>query len=84
MFVVVWIFIGLIAGYFGSKLIADSRDDGLAPFLGAGAIGAVLGGGALALLGVGNFSEANLWSTLGAALGGLCALAAYSLIWRQP
>lgn len=83
MFFFLWILIGLAGGYVGSRLIANEPSEGLAPYLGLGAAGAALGGGALALLGVGNFSELNLWSALGAALGAISALALYSMFWRQ-
>jgi uncharacterized membrane protein YeaQ/YmgE (transglycosylase-associated protein family) len=83
MFFFFWIIIGLAGGYVGSRLIANERGEALAPYLALGAAGAVIGGGALALLGVGTFSELNLWSALGAALGAISALALYSMFWRQ-
>ena len=82
MSIVVWIVLGLIAGFFGSKAVGD-EGDGLLRHIALGVGGAVFGGWIIVTFGSASVAEFNVWSALAAIIGAVSALALYRAIRRR-
>lgn len=82
MSIFVWIAVGLVAGFIGSRLVVD-RGDPLTRHLGLGASGGLLGGWVLNMFGVGSFADVTPWSFVAAAIGAAAMLAVYHFVWRE-
>jgi uncharacterized membrane protein YeaQ/YmgE (transglycosylase-associated protein family) len=83
MSIVAWIFLGLISGFIGSKIVNRSGE-GVALDIVLGIVGAVVGGLLFGLFGAAGVSGFNLWSILVAVIGSVVVLAAYHAIARRP
>jgi len=82
MSIVAWIILGLAAGYLGSKIV-NHTGSGVLVDTGLGIVGAVVGGFAFHLVGLGGVSGLNLWSLLVSVVGAVLALVAYHAITRS-
>ena len=71
MGLIVWLLIGLGAGYAAGEIMKGERPYGLWGDLGLGLLGAIVGGWVLSLLG---FSGAGIVATFITALAGTCLL----------
>jgi uncharacterized membrane protein YeaQ/YmgE (transglycosylase-associated protein family) len=77
----VWIVLGLVAGFIGSKLV-NKRGEGLILDILLGVVGAVVGGWLAGLMGWGDVSGLNLYSLLIAVVGSVVVLLVYHAIRR--
>lgn len=77
----VWIVLGLLAGFIASKLV-NKQGEGFVLDTVLGIIGAVVGGWLFGLLGARGVSGLNLYSMLVAVAGAIAVLFVYHLIRR--
>jgi uncharacterized membrane protein YeaQ/YmgE (transglycosylase-associated protein family) len=78
---IAWIFLGLIAGFIGSKII-NKRGEGLLLDIILGIVGAVVGGWVFSFFGAGGVTGFNLYSLLVAVVGAILVLVIYHAIRR--
>ena len=74
-----WIVLGLIAGFFASKLVNKTGED-IVLDLGLGIVGAVVGGFVFNQLGATGVTGFNLYSMLVAVIGAVLVLVIYHLV----
>ena len=79
MSIIVWLILGLIAGFVGSKIVNKSGE-GLILDIVLGVVGAVVGGFLFSLVGAGGVTGLNLWSILVAVVGAVVVLYVYHAI----
>ena len=77
----VWIVLGLLAGFIASKIVNKQGAGALLDIV-LGVVGAVVGGWLFALFGAGGVSGLNLYSLLVAVIGAIVVLFAYHAIRR--
>jgi len=82
MSVIVWIVLGLIAGFIASKII-NKQGEGLVMDIVLGVVGAVVGGWLFRLVGMSGVTGLNLYSLLVAVLGAVVFLLVYHLLVRR-
>jgi uncharacterized membrane protein YeaQ/YmgE (transglycosylase-associated protein family) len=77
----VWIVLGLLAGFIASKIVNKQGQGAVVDTI-LGIVGAVAGGWLFGLLGYGGVSGLNLYSLLVAVIGAIVLLVAYHAIRR--
>jgi uncharacterized membrane protein YeaQ/YmgE (transglycosylase-associated protein family) len=77
----VWVVLGLVAGFIASKIV-NKQGEGMLLDTVLGVVGAVVGGWLFALFGAGGVSGLNLYSLLVAVIGAIVVLFAYHAIRR--
>ena len=81
--IVVWLFIGLVAGFLGSRLV-NKRGEGIGMDIILGLVGSFVGGFIFNLLGIGG-SGGLIFSILVATFGAIIVLAIYhTLVKTRP
>jgi uncharacterized membrane protein YeaQ/YmgE (transglycosylase-associated protein family) len=78
----VWIVLGLVAGFIGSKLVNKSGE-GLIRDILLGVVGAIVGGYLFNLFGASGVTGLNLYSVLVAVVGAVVFLVVYHAIFRR-
>jgi uncharacterized membrane protein YeaQ/YmgE (transglycosylase-associated protein family) len=79
---VVWIVLGLVAGYIGSKLV-NHTGEGLIRDVLLGIVGAIIGGYLFNLFGASGVTGLNIYSLLVAVVGAVVFLIVYHAIFRR-
>jgi len=79
MSIVTWIFLGLISGFIGSKVV-NGTGQGLVGDLVLGVVGAILGGAAFHFFGQTGVTGFNVWSVFVSVIGAILALVAYHAV----
>ena len=79
MSILAWIVLGLIAGFFGSKLVNKSGE-GVFLDIVLGIVGAVVGGWVFSLFGANGVSGVNLYSLIVAVIGSVLVLVVYHAV----
>ena len=82
MSIVVWLLLGLVAGFIGSKLV-NKQGEGFLPDILLSIFGAVVGGFVFSLFGASGVSGFNLYSLLVAVLGSVLVLVIYHAVLRR-
>jgi uncharacterized membrane protein YeaQ/YmgE (transglycosylase-associated protein family) len=77
----VWVVLGLLAGFIASKIV-NNRGEGLFLDVVLGIVGAVVGGWLFGLFGASGVTGVNLYSLLVAVAGAIAVLLAYHAIRR--
>jgi uncharacterized membrane protein YeaQ/YmgE (transglycosylase-associated protein family) len=77
----VWIVLGLVAGFIGSKIV-NKKGEGLLLDIVLGIVGAVVGGWLFKIFGASGVTGLNLYSLLVAVVGAVVLLVAYHAIRR--
>ena len=77
----VWIVLGLVAGFIGSKIV-NRRGEGLVLDIVLGIVGAVVGGWLAGLMGWGDVSGLNLYSLVISVVGAIVVLLVYHAVRR--
>jgi uncharacterized membrane protein YeaQ/YmgE (transglycosylase-associated protein family) len=77
----VWIVLGLVAGFIGSKIV-NKAGEGLFLDIALGIVGAVVGGWLFSIFGATGVTGLNLYSLLVAVIGAVLFLFAYHKIRR--
>ncbi len=77
----VWVVLGLLAGFIASKLV-NNKGEGLFLDVVLGIVGAVVGGWLFGLFGASGVTGVNLYSLLVAVAGAIVVLLAYHAIRR--
>ena len=80
--IVVWILLGLIAGFIASKLVNKTGEGALLDIV-LGIVGAVVGGWLFHSFGMPGVTGLNLYSVVVAVLGAILFLVVYHLIARR-
>jgi uncharacterized membrane protein YeaQ/YmgE (transglycosylase-associated protein family) len=83
MSIVAWIFLGLLSGFIGSKIVNRSGE-GIVLDIVLGIVGAVVGGLLFGAFGASGVTGFNLWSIVVAVVGSVLVLTAYHAIARRP
>ena len=78
---IVWIVLGLIAGFIASKII-NKRGEGLLLDIVLGVIGAVVGGWVFHVFGMSGVTGLNIYSLIVAVIGAVVVLVVYHAIKR--
>ena len=76
MLIIAWIVLGLIAGFFASKLVNKTGED-IVLDIGLGIVGAIVGGFVFNQLGAAGVTGFNLYSMLVAVIGAVLVLVIY-------
>jgi len=76
MSIIGWVFLGLVAGFIGSKIV-DSQDQGLLLDMVLGIVGAIAGGLVFNLFGVLGITGFNIYSMIVAIVGSVLVLWIY-------
>jgi uncharacterized membrane protein YeaQ/YmgE (transglycosylase-associated protein family) len=76
MSIIAWIVLGLIAGFFASKLVNKTGED-IVLDIGLGIVGAIVGGFVFNQLGAAGVTGFNLYSMLVAVIGAVLVLVIY-------
>jgi uncharacterized membrane protein YeaQ/YmgE (transglycosylase-associated protein family) len=79
---VVWIVLGLVAGFIGSKLV-NHTGEGLIRDILLGVVGAIIGGYLFNLFGASGVTGLNIYSLLVAVVGAVVFLIVYHAIFRR-
>jgi uncharacterized membrane protein YeaQ/YmgE (transglycosylase-associated protein family) len=80
MGIVTWVILGIVAGYFASRVMS-ARDGGLLQFLMVlGIAGAMIGGFSASYFGMGDLQTFSLYGSLFAAFGAAVALVGSGLL----
>lgn len=79
---VVWIVLGLVAGFIGSKLV-NKTGEGLIRDVLLGVVGAIIGGYLFNLFGASGVTGLNLYSVLVAVVGAVVFLVIYHALFRR-
>jgi uncharacterized membrane protein YeaQ/YmgE (transglycosylase-associated protein family) len=74
MSLLAWIFLGLISGYIGSRIV-NHRGEGVLLDIVVGVAGALIGGFLFQLVGVTGVTGFNIWSMFVAVIGAVVLLA---------
>jgi len=82
MSLVVWIVLGLVAGFIGSKLV-NRTGEGLIRDVLLGVVGAIIGGYLFNLFGASGVTGLNLYSLFVAVVGAVVFLIVYHAIFRR-
>jgi uncharacterized membrane protein YeaQ/YmgE (transglycosylase-associated protein family) len=82
MSILAWIFLGLIAGFIGSKIVNKSGE-GIVLDIVLGIIGAIVGGWLFNRFGASGVTGVNLYSLLVAVIGAVILLVVYHAIRRM-
>ncbi len=82
MSILAWIFLGLIAGFIGSKIVNKSGE-GIVLDIVLGIIGAIVGGWLFNRFGASGVTGVNLYSLLVAVIGSVILLLLYHAIRRM-
>lgn len=82
MSILAWIFLGLIAGFIGSKIVNKSGE-GIVLDIVLGIVGAVVGGWLFNRFGASGVTGVNLYSLLVAVIGSVVLLVVYHAIRRM-
>ncbi len=82
MSILAWIFLGLIAGFIGSKIVNKSGE-GIVLDIVLGIIGAIVGGWLFNRFGAAGVTGVNLYSLLVAVIGSVVLLVVYHAIRRM-
>lgn len=77
-----WVVLGLLAGYFGSKIV-NKRGEGIVIDILLGIVGGVVGGFLFNALGVRGASGLNLYSLFVAVVGSVLFLVIYRAMFRR-
>jgi uncharacterized membrane protein YeaQ/YmgE (transglycosylase-associated protein family) len=75
----VWIVLGLIAGFIGSKIV-NKKGEGLVLDIILGIVGAIVGGYVFSLFGASGVTGLNLYSFIVAVIGSIVVLLIYHAI----
>jgi uncharacterized membrane protein YeaQ/YmgE (transglycosylase-associated protein family) len=78
---IAWIFLGLIAGFIGSKIV-NKRGEGLFLDIILGVVGALAGGWLFNMFGASGVTGLNLYSLLVAVVGAIVVLVLYHAVRR--
>src|SRR5712691_8670374 len=78
----VWIVLGLVAGFIGSKIV-NKTGEGLIRDVLLGIVGAIIGGFLFNLFGASGVTGLNLYSLLVAVVGAVVFLIVYHAIFRR-
>ncbi len=78
----VWIVLGLVAGFIGSKIV-NKHGDGLILDVVLGVVGAVVGGYLFNAFGASGVTGLNLYSLLVAVVGAILVLVIYHALFRR-
>ena len=78
----VWIILGLVAGFVGSKIV-NKRGEGLILDILLGIVGAVVGGYLFSAFGASGVTGLNLYSFAVAVVGAIVVLVVYHAIFRR-
>ncbi len=81
MSILAWVFLGLIAGFIGSKLV-NKRGEGLFLDIVLGIIGAVVGGWVFHFFGAAGVTGFNIYSMIVAVIGAVLVLVIYHAVRR--
>ena len=81
MSIIVWIILGLIAGFIASKIV-NKEGEGLILDIVLGVIGAVVGGWLFGFFGAGGVTGFNLYSMFVAIVGAIIVLVVYHAVRR--
>jgi uncharacterized membrane protein YeaQ/YmgE (transglycosylase-associated protein family) len=81
MSILAWVFLGLIAGFIGSKLV-NKRGEGLFLDIVLGIIGAVVGGWVFHFFGAAGVTGFNIYSMIVAVIGAVLVLVIYHALRR--
>jgi uncharacterized membrane protein YeaQ/YmgE (transglycosylase-associated protein family) len=81
MSILAWIFLGLIAGFIGSKIVNKSGE-GIVLDIVLGIVGAIVGGWLFNRFGASGVTGVNLYSLLVAVIGAVILLVVYHAIRR--
>lgn len=81
MSILVWIVLGLVAGFIGSKIV-NKKGEGLILDIVLGIVGAVVGGWLFNKFGAAGVTGLNLYSILVAVVGAIVVLLIYHAIRR--
>jgi uncharacterized membrane protein YeaQ/YmgE (transglycosylase-associated protein family) len=81
MSIIAWVFLGLIAGFIGSKLV-NKRGEGLFLDIVLGIIGAVVGGWVFHFFGAAGVTGFNIYSMVVAVIGAVLVLVIYHALRR--
>jgi uncharacterized membrane protein YeaQ/YmgE (transglycosylase-associated protein family) len=82
MSIIVWIILGLVAGFIASKIV-NKEGEGFFLDIILGVIGAVVGGWLFAFVGAARVTVLNLYSMLVAVIGAIVVLVVYHAIRRM-
>ena len=82
MSILVWIILGLVAGFIGSKIVNKSGE-GIILDIVLGIVGAFLGGFLFSLFGAQGVTGLNLWSLFVAVIGAVVFLLLYHALFRR-
>jgi uncharacterized membrane protein YeaQ/YmgE (transglycosylase-associated protein family) len=77
----VWIVLGLIAGFIGSKIV-NKKGEGLVLDIILGIVGAIVGGYVFSLFGASGVTGLNVYSFIVAVIGSIVVLLIYHAIKR--
>lgn len=80
-FIITWILLGLVAGYFGSKVI-NQQSQGVVVDTYLGVAGALAGGYLFQVYSQSGITRFNSWSIFGAVAGAILLLIAYHAVRR--
>jgi uncharacterized membrane protein YeaQ/YmgE (transglycosylase-associated protein family) len=78
----VWIILGLIAGFIGSKIV-NKRGEGILLDIILGIVGAIVGGFIFSMFGAHGVSGLNLYSLIVAVIGAIVVLWIYHALVRR-
>lgn len=81
MSIIIWIILGLISGFIGSKIV-NKRGEGLFLDIILGIVGAIVGGWLFSLAGGHGVTGLNLYSFVVAVIGSIIVLVVYHAIRR--
>jgi uncharacterized membrane protein YeaQ/YmgE (transglycosylase-associated protein family) len=82
MSILAWIFLGLISGFLGSRIV-NHQGNGILGDILVGVVGAVLGGVIFNFFGATGVTGLNLWSILVSVIGSVVLLALYYAVQRR-
>ena len=82
MSILAWIFLGLIAGFIGSKIV-NHTGQGVVLDIVIGVVGAFIGGWLFTMVGSAGVTGLNLWSIFVAAIGATLLLAISNAVMRR-
>jgi len=82
MSILVWIVLGLVAGFIGSKIV-NKTGEGLVMDIVLGVVGAVVGGWLFSMFGAAGVTGLNLYSFLVAIIGSIVVLVIYHMLFRR-
>ena len=82
MSILAWIFLGLISGFLGSRIV-NHQGSGILGDILVGVVGAVLGGVIFNFFGATGVTGLNLWSILVSVIGSVVLLTLYYAVQRR-